>query len=281
MLWARASTAGGCAALLARRFNLPFGVESFEPHADYMAESGAWKRNGLKDRVQRWLEARQVRKAEVIITVSEAYADVIRSRRKQQGKVFCIPCVVDFEGFQRSVEMRDKLRTEWGIDQAAPLDVYLGKLGDIYYDKPFIQHIKRLLEQDMLFQFLFITPNRAIIEKHMQDARLDYNRVRIVSVRHKDVPGHLSAADLAFCPVKPSPSKRYCSPIKNGEYWWCGLPVIMTPGVGDEAENIREEPILGILWNFDSEKVRRLKLDHKTPAFLSYSTYNHWPMDFT
>ena len=37
-----------------------------------------------------------------------------------------------------------------------------------------------------------------------------------------------------------------CSPIKNGEYWACGLPVITPSDIGDDSEILKESG-LGIV----------------------------------
>jgi glycosyltransferase involved in cell wall biosynthesis len=62
---------------------------------------------------------------------------------------------------------------------------------------------------------------------------------------HHEVPGYLSAADFAFAPIKPAPCRLYCSPVKVGEYWACGLPVLLTEGVGDDSDIICREPAGG------------------------------------
>ena len=56
----------------------------------------------------------------------------------------------------------------------------------------------------------------------------------IESLTREQVPSYLSAADIAFSGVRQNPSKRYCSPIKHGEYWACGLPVIVPDGISDD-----------------------------------------------
>jgi hypothetical protein len=33
--------------------------------------------------------------------------------------------------------------------------------------------------------------------------------------------------------VLPAPSKTACSPVKNGEYLACGLPIVTTTAIGD------------------------------------------------
>lgn len=54
------------------------------------------------------------------------------------------------------------------------------------------------------------------------------------------MPDYLSVADFAITPVKPVPTKRYCTPIKDGEYWSIGLPVVITKDISDDAAIIEQ-----------------------------------------
>jgi glycosyltransferase involved in cell wall biosynthesis len=67
------------------------------------------------------------------------------------------------------------------------------------------------------------------------------DRLTVASVPHGEVPGYLSAADLAFAPIRTAPSRRFCSPVKVGEYWATGLPIVITEGVGDDSDLVRRE----------------------------------------
>ena len=43
--------------------------------------------------------------------------------------------------------------------------------------------------------------------------------------------------------VRQYPSKKYCSPIKTGEYLACGLPVIIPEGISDDYQEMEEKGI--------------------------------------
>jgi len=71
-------------------------------------------------------------------------------------------------------------------------------------------------------------------------------------VFHDEIPAYLSLGDFAINPVKPVPTKKYCTSIKDGEYWAMGLPVIISHDISDDSGIIENENI-GVIINF-SEK---------------------------
>ena len=62
-------------------------------------------------------------------------------------------------------------------------------------------------------------------------------------VPHAQVANYIGLADFALTPVKPVPTKRYCTPIKNGEYWAMGLPIVITNNISTDSEIIKSNAI--------------------------------------
>jgi hypothetical protein len=63
--------------------------------------------------------------------------------------------------------------------------------------------------------------------------------VTAVFVPHNEMPDYMGLGDFAFSAFKPVPSRKYCTPIKNGEYWAMGLPVIIPDGISTDSHIIR------------------------------------------
>jgi hypothetical protein len=57
-------------------------------------------------------------------------------------------------------------------------------------------------------------------------------------------------ADFAFSNIKPAPCRKFCCPIKNGEYWSMGLPILSPDNIGDDTDIIRNEGC-GVIYNLD------------------------------
>lgn len=251
MIWARGAVAGGVASLLSKVFSIPFGVESFEPHSDYMLESGAWT-GGQKYRIQKKQEEREMKNASALITVSSRYSDLLKSKGLEN--VYTIPCSLDFSEMRFNANDRQRIRKELNVqDDSRIVGVYVGKFGDIYYDNPFTEYILRLLRDNENYTQIILTPMVKHAEQHLHGKGIASGRIIIKEVPHSEVSSYLSAADIAFCPVKQTPSKRYCSPVKTGEYLAAGLPIVITKDISDDSEFIQSNNIGTVVDFEDSE----------------------------
>jgi hypothetical protein len=48
----------------------------------------------------------------------------------------------------------------------------------------------------------------------------------------------MALGNFGITPVKPVPTKKYCTPIKDGEYWALGLPIVIPANISDDADII-------------------------------------------
>jgi glycosyltransferase involved in cell wall biosynthesis len=77
------------------------------------------------------------------------------------------------------------------------------------------------------------------------------------------MPAELTRHDAGLYFIATGSSAAGTSPTRVGEYWACGLPVVITPGVSDTEEIIRRERV-GVVVREDSdagyrEAVRELR----------------------
>jgi hypothetical protein len=244
----RGSMAAAFGVFLRRITGLPFLVESFEPHADYMLEGGTWKKSGIEYRFQKWVEAQTIKHASYIMPVTYNYAEHLMKNGVSGDRVLVMPCCVNIDKFIFSEQARTQVRNKLGVGADVIVGIYVGKFGDIYLKEEAFKIFKQAFDFfEGNFYLIILSPqSEDEITKHLRDANIRLDSVYMNCVEHDKVPEFLSAADFAFSLIRPSASRKFCSPIKNGEYWANGLPIVLTKGVGDD-EKIVLQTRLGVI----------------------------------
>lgn len=249
---ARGSPAGALAYLTWKRNGVPFYVESFEPHADYMLESEVWKKWDLKYLYEKKWELKVKRYASGLITVSHNYKTKLQQEGILNIPIEVAPCAVDAEEFKFNQQTRSFIRKKYNIPNHVVTGIYVGKFGDIYYDLEAFNLFKATYEffKKEFFLILITPDNHRNVKRKLLGAGFPLNNFIINTVETHKIPEYLSAADFGFAPIRKSPSRLFCSAVKIGEYWANGLPILLTEGVGDESFYI-EDLRGGILFNIN------------------------------
>ena len=239
----RGAMAGALAYLTAQRTNKPFYVESFEPHADYMLESGVWSRFDPRYIFQRFWEEKEKKYARGLMPVAENYRRQLQREGLAADKIVTVPCQVNLAAFAPDVAAGQTVRQRLGFPPEAIIGIYVGKFGDIYYDAEAFALFRAAADYfGPAFRLIVLTPNALPeVRTKLAHAGIEVAQYFATKAPHQEVPAYLSAADFAFAPIKPAQCRQYCSPVKVGEYWASGLPVLLTEGVGDDSDIIKAE----------------------------------------
>lgn len=234
---ARGAPAGALAYLVWQKTKLPFYVESFEPHADYMLESGVWQRYDPRYLFQRHWEKRQKQVALGLMPVAENYSRQLVAEGVPTARIATVPCSVDTNSFAFSTTARQRVRQQLGFTTTSIVGVYVGKFGGIYYDTEAFNVFRAAAKYfGTNFRLIILTPDASLeVRGKLRVAGLADEHVFITKAPHHEVSAYLSAADFAFATIKPAPCRLFCSAIKIGEYWASGLPVLLPPGIGDDS----------------------------------------------
>jgi glycosyltransferase involved in cell wall biosynthesis len=244
-LHAWATPAGALGFVIAKPLMKTLVIDSYEPHAEAMVENGTWKPNGFPFRLLFWLEKKQTHYAKDVISATAGmrqYAQ-LKYNRSFAGNFYVKPACVDLTLFN-AYEKDQQLKTSLDLN-GKMVALYAGKFGGIYLDKEFFQWV-RVAEEHWgnRFRLLLLTAHsQEEIAQYCEAAGVNPKTIVQKFVPHHEVPVYMGLADFAVTPVKPVPSKRYCSPIKDGEYWAMGLPVIITKNISDDSEIIKREGI--------------------------------------
>lgn len=237
LLICRSSLAGGIGYLVSKATRVPYVVESFEPHASYMADAGIWKRYDPRYWIERFFQRLQCHTASFILPVSNNYLSFLEKKGINRNNVIVLPCVVDLIKFAR----RDnpQLKASLNIPIGATIGIYVGKFGGIYYDEEAFWIFRLAKEVFENFFLLILTPSdQNEVQFKLKGMGFELSEFKVLHTPHSEVPHYLSISDFAFALYKHSYSNRYLSPVKIGEYWACGLPVLLTDGVGDDSDII-------------------------------------------
>jgi glycosyltransferase involved in cell wall biosynthesis len=219
-------------------------MDSWEPHADAMVETRAWRQHSLGFRVLSAMEKRIAKSADLLLATSVQMPDYARRKwGNVPGRVLHRPACVNFEVFNPQRWNRAELRQAQGIPDDAVVGICVSKLGDLYLDQElfdFFALTERSFGSRLKVILLTSTP-REKAEVWARKAGLSPAVLTVKMVAHEDVPVWLAMADFAVNPQRPVPAKRYGTPVKDGEYWAMGLPLVILPEISDDSEVVAQE----------------------------------------
>lgn len=244
--------AGALGWLLSVVTGTPLVIDSYEPHAEAMAENGTWSRRGAAYRVLAWFERLATRRAGVLISCTGGFlehAPRLYRTSFAHKRTFVKPACTDLEQFDPAMAKDAALLTELGLGGKV-VAVYAGKFGGIYLRSEvfiFLAACYRHWKDDFRVLLLSNHPEEEL-KAWCAAAGLPTSVVVRRFVPHADIPRYMGLGDFGLCPVLPTPSKRYCTPIKNGEYWALGLPVVITPRISDDSDLIAQHNA-GVIWD--------------------------------
>lgn len=232
-------------------------LDSFEPHAEPMIESKTWGKNSLKFKLLFWLEKKQLKRASKVITCVESMNIYTKEKFNYTLKnYYTKPACINTDHFDFSLKKDSHLIEELGLKDKL-VCVYAGKIGGSYLKEDLFQFIKCAEEywgKDK-FRFLFLNnqPDE-LIDGLISDFSISPQIIVKRFVKHHEIPKYIGLGDFAITPFVPVPSKRYGTPIKTGEYWAMGLPIVITDNISDDSEIIKNENIGYVLKDLTKEE---------------------------
>jgi glycosyltransferase involved in cell wall biosynthesis len=245
--------AGAIGYLLHKKTKVELVIDSFEPHAESMVENGTWKSNSIAFKILWKLEKKQARSASHLIGLTYGMRQYCIEKYGVTPRQFHVkPACVDSLLYGKSVHQ--DIRQSLGINKEDTVCVYAGKIGGIYYEDEVFLFWKACIQVIPNFKVLFLTnftpeETELMCTKHGLDPKIIIQKF----VPHNEIPELLAQADFALNPVKPVPSKKYCTSIKDAEYWSSGLPVVITPNISEDSDIIEQNKIGVILKSTEYE----------------------------
>jgi len=214
-------------ALVARRATggrLLFDIRGF--WADERVEGGIWPAGGVLHRVAKRCERRFFADADAIVTLTEAsIPEIRRLTAPRRVPIEVIPTCVEAERFAATVPRPGGTHAVWS-----------GSIGTWYrFD---------LAARLAAVGGLPLT----VLTRQTELARslLAGEPAEVRSVDPRDMPNALHAGDVGLCLIASTPSKVASAPTRFAEYLAAGMPVAVTPHVGD-LEGLVERHGVGVV----------------------------------
>lgn len=244
--------AGGYSAILSKVLFMRLVVYCFEPHSEYMADFGIWKRSSLKYKLLRYFEKVQVRRAKAIVVPTNASKQLILDHGAT-GSIFVRPISVDTELYCPDTASRRLIRDKLPVQDRTVL-LYTGKFGGIYYNTSdlaaFFNSVSKYAPE--LFLLIITNTPAELVQESMLKAGIARDRFHISGfVPYSELPSFMNAADLGLLAVPPFPSQRYRTPVKTGLYLSCGLPLILNPGIAEDDLLVKKHDLGVVVPSFN------------------------------
>jgi glycosyltransferase involved in cell wall biosynthesis len=225
---------GEVATVMARWARLPstvrllYDVRGF--FSDERVETGSWQRGSFLDRVVRWMEAANLRRADGAVVLTRHAAETLCRRRPSLPALRVIPTCADVSIFTPRTAGR---KPEFGL-------VYSGSLGTVYMTEEMMA-FARSAAGAVPGPTLFLTPQPEEVTR--RGPALEWAEIR--TVEPEAVPEWLRRASALFFFRSISSSRASC-PTKFAEGLASGLPVVCNRGIGDLDDIIEREGV-GVL----------------------------------
>ena len=258
-----APAASAMAAMLRLMRKSGLVVDSWEPHADAMVETGTWTKASAAYRILSAAERWVAHHADVLLAASPAMEDFARSKWGEiRGRILVRPACVDLDAFDPDRFDRGLLRAERGFAPDDLICVVVSRFGGLYLSHEafrFFSLAERTFGSSFRLLLLSSAPRESVIQ-WAASAGLSLQCITQVHVAHHQVPSWLAMGDFAFNPQKPVRSKRYGAPVKDAEYWAMGLPLVILPDISDDSAITAKEEAGVVLESLSDEAMSKALL---------------------
>jgi glycosyltransferase involved in cell wall biosynthesis len=238
-VYARSFIGSMWARKLARRIK---AISVFDVRAIISQEQQIEGKASLKSWISSQLELRESRRADRLSTVSENLRAYLENETSRDN-IVVIPSCFNEHSFYFDPEARKGIRAALGLTEQSVLLCYSGGTSAWQRIDDIISLFKRVCSADRRCRVLILTTSQEEVTRRIREAQFPNGQATVQGCHHKEVHRYLSAADIGFIMRHDTTVNNVASPVKVGEYLACGLPVVLTRGIGDYSEIL---PMVGV-----------------------------------
>lgn len=160
------------------------------------------------------------------------------------NKFLIYPCLSDSNKFYYSEELRSLVRNKLCYTSSNHVYLYSGGLKNKYHlVRETLSFLNSVAEKDQDARFLFLSKDDYREDELLADYPFLRGKITVKSVPNEEVVNYLNAADFGLLFRDDVIMNNVASPSKFAEYILCGLPTIISNGVGDYSELCVKENI--------------------------------------
>lgn len=211
-------------------------------------------------------EKAAIKKADHLCCVSQNLKQWIQEQTCRKD-IAVIPSCVNTKCFSFRSEDRLSLRHKWSIADDELLFCYSGGLGHWQRIRDVIDLFAEIALHIPKTRFLFLTRQCDTLRTLLESSILTTGKCIVTGCDHNEVPAHLSAADFGVIMRHDNVVNNVASPVKVSEYLACGLPVLLTRGIGDYTQTISKN-CLGLMLEEDGRDVEKIRNFIKDKDFI-------------
>lgn len=210
----------------------------------------------IKASVCSYLEIRESRLADRLSTVSENLRKHL-SLETGREDITVIPSCFNERSFHFDAISRKDIRQALGLSSDDTLLCYSGGTSAWQRIEDIVSVLKGVCSRNGRCKALFLTTNPDEVTRRLMEAQFPAGRSFVRKCTHMEVHRFLSAADIGIIMRHDISVNNVASPVKVGEYLACGLPVILTRGIGDYSEMLPTAGV-GLLLDEGEDKVSQV-----------------------
>jgi glycosyltransferase involved in cell wall biosynthesis len=257
LVHARSYVPAVLAVILQRVFGTRFVFDMRGFWADERVEAGLWPTGSRMYRAAKWFERRFLEHADVVVSLTQAGAAVLRESPAfpvKPRRVVVIPTCTDLATFtpaplEGMIRARDRATFTLG---------YVGNAGLWYLFDVALQCFAALLALRPGARLLVLNRGQHdYIRERFVAYHLPQERLTVKAVEHTAVAGEVRAMDAGVFFIRPTFAKLASAPTRLGEYLGSGVPCLANAGVGDVERILEGEKAGVVLHRLDVEEIRK------------------------
>lgn len=213
-----------------------------------------------KGSLQYWflksVESRMIKKADIVLARTQrAIAYLSKTNHIHKDKFYVVINGRDASMFRPGTGQADTVKAALGVPVEAMLLVYAGSLGPQYCFAEMISIFRAVKQLHNNCYLLLLTSRCGFIQNNQALLAGIEDAVIVKQVAFVEMPQYLAAADAALALRRNFFSMAGVAPIKLGEYFLSGLPVILTPNTGDAETILKNNKACFFIEHFDDNDV--------------------------